>query len=909
MGFAAHRMTIVNACTIVSRRDLSRARVLAATLREHEPDVRLTVLLLDTDPKSAGAIEHAHLLGLEDLVGEAAGLLAAANPPGALAMVALPHLAHALLEDGADALIYLGAGQRVLGSLEELTELLSSHQIVLIARSVVGSSSAAGDGAAFAADSSYGAFSRELIALRDGPATSALLAAWPRYFASGDDDGAAAVSAWLDGIPAISEDVAVLRSPGYGLDPLTLARRPTAGDNDVLRVAGQPARVLDLGELDPEDPPACFKGSDRIHLSATPALAELVIRHAEELLSAGYREDSRYPPTFCRLEDGTRLTPTLRALLVKALGEGAVSGSPFTEEGRKELYEYSNQPGDRGRAAGLTRLHMAIWEAREDLKSGYPHIDGPDGAGFAGWLCRYGGEEEGLGSALLPPAPELSFRDANPHVHEQEQRWGVNVAGFFTAELGVGEAARLLIAGLDAAEIPALPIQGHLAPPSRQEAQFSHARPDEAAYPINIMCINGDGIPLFAREAGRSFFQGRYTIALWWWEAGDPPAEWTPAYEFIDEVWAATQHIYDAIAPTSPVPVVRMTLPVLTPEVAPRSRKDLGFPEQGFTFLYLHDYHSVAARKNPTGLIEAFRRAFPPGSGAKLVLKSINADTRPDEHDRILLAVGEHPDITLIDGYVLGSEKNAMIANCDCYVSLHRSEGFGLTVAEAMLLAKPVIATRYGGTQEFLNEENAYLVDWEPTRIGEGAFPYPSDGVWAEPDLDQAVELMRHVVSEPDEARARGAIARDQMLERHSPQVAGTVIKRRLTLIHERMYEEGARSPNLAHLPTTLDGELVSDRIANAPKLSWGRNRLAAYLKWRLQRPVGDWAVAYAEHQRSIDSEMQDEISRIDARLREVAQTLQDQQQAHHAETLAILRNLQADLADHEKPADNMTTP
>jgi len=123
--------------------------------------------------------------------------------------------------------------------------------------------------------------------------------------------------------------------------------------------------------------------------------------------------------------------------------------------------------------------------------------------------------------------------------------------------------------------------------------------------------------------------------------------------------------------------------------------------------------------------------------------------------------------------------------------------------------------------------------------------------------------------------------------------VAGVAMKRRLTLVHERMYEDGARALNLAHLPSMIDGELVPDRIAAAPKISWGKGRLLAYLKWRLQRPIADWAEAYAEQQRSIDSEMHGEIARLDARLREVAQTLQDQQQAHHAETLAVLRGLQ----------------
>ncbi len=189
-------------------------------------------------------------------------------------------------------------------------------------------------------------------------------------------------------------------------------------------------------------------------------------------------------------------------------------------------------------------------------------------------------------------------------------------------------------------------------PPSRHGADFSYAQIDEAAYPINILCINGDGVPVFAREAGRSFFEDRYTVGLWWWEVGDPPASWTPAYEFVDEVWAASQHIYDALSPG----LARARCSGAAAGRRPRSRRadraQLGLPEDGFLFLYVHDYHSVAARKNPVGVIDAFRRAFSPASGVKLVIKSINAQTRPDEHERVALLAGTHDDITLIDSYV-----------------------------------------------------------------------------------------------------------------------------------------------------------------------------------------------------------------------------------------------------------------
>jgi glycosyltransferase involved in cell wall biosynthesis len=897
-------MTAVNVCTIVSRRELARARVLAASLHEHEPEAVLTTLLLDADPGELGEIEHAHPLSLDDMLGENVGLTIAANPPGALATAVLPQLLHLLLDKDEGPAIYLAAGQRVLGSLKEMWDALATHSVVLVARARV---PPAGGYGAFGEERGSGTYSARMLGASAGAATDRLLQAWPRRFADEGDDGEAAVRDWFDQLPAIGEGVGVLRDLGYGLDPATLPARSLGTARDALEVDGSPARTFDFEAQDPLHP-AMLCEEEGVRLGSAPALADLCVRHAEELLAAGFMQDAKREDRYGALSDGARLTPAIRRLLIAAIDCGEVTESPFAESGQKQLYGYLNGPAKKGSSSGLTRLHLEIWNRRRELQRAYPHIDGPDGPGFAGWLCQYGSEQEGLVPLLLPPAPELSYRDSDPLVHEQEQRWGVNVAGFFTAELGIGEAARLLIAGLDAQGIPALPIQGLLIPPSRQGAAFSYAKPDDAAYPINIVCINGDGIPVFAREAGRAFFGGRHTIALWWWEVGDPPADWSRAYEFIDEVWVASQHIYEAIAPTSPVPVVKMTLPVLMPEVAQRTRGELGLPEEGFVFLYVHDYHSVSARKNPLGAIEAFQRAFPAGSGARLVIKSINGATRPIEHDRVVQAAGEHEHITLLDEYVSGAEKNAIIAHCDCYVSLHRSEGFGLTVAEAMLLSKPVIATRYGGTQEFLSEENAYLVDWTPATVGEGAFPYPSDGVWAEPNLDHAATLMRRVFAEPGEARERGVLARNDVLSRHSPEVAGAAMERRLRVVHERMHRDGARSLNLAHLPSVRDGELVREKIANAPTIDWGPGRIG-HLRWRAHRPLARWIQAYVDHQGAIDIELHREIARIDERLREVARTLHEQQQAHHAETLAVLRGIEKALADRDEPADNMTTP
>ncbi|MGH2904951.1 MAG: glycosyltransferase [Solirubrobacteraceae bacterium] len=884
----------MNACTIVSRRDLARARILVSTFHEHHPDLDFTVLVLD-GVAGADAIPGARVLQLEQLLGSEGGLTIAGNPPGVVGVAVLPQLLKSLLgrADG-EPVVYLDPALRVLGQLVELQEMVDRNELVLVTR--VAAERRSSDASAFAGRNGGGALSHRLLAARAGESLDGVLEAWPRWF---KDDGPSIYS-WFDGLPAIGRDVSVLHTPGYGLDPWTLAAwRPNAGSGS-LEVDGHPARLFDFSELDPHAPGRLCDSEGTASLSAVPALATLSELHARELLDAGYAADVVRPERLGALGDGVLLTPVMRKLLIEAVQRGELTQPPFSDSGRLAFYEHLNQPAERGREAGLTRLHLAIWDAREDLRAAYPHLDGPDGLGYAGWLCVHGWDEEGLIGQLLPPAPAHIYRDAEPRLDQREPLWGVNVAGFFTSELGLGEAARLLIAGLDASGVPALPVQAQLVPPCRQDAEFTYADPDAAAYPINIVCMNGDSIAPFAREVGTSFFEDRHTIALWWWEASEFPAGWETAFEYIDEVWVASRHIYDAISPASPVPVVQVTLPVVTPRVARRSRAQLGMPEEGFIFLFVHDYHSTAARKNPVGLIEVFKRAFPPGSGAKLVVKSINAENIPHEHDRVVLAAGEHPDITLIDAYVSAAEKNAMIDACDCYVSLHRSEGFGLTVAEAMLLAKPVIATRYGGTLEFTTDDNAYLVDWIPTEVGEGAHPYPASGVWADPDLDQAAELMREVFADPEGARERGEAGRREVLASHAPAVAGESMRARLRLIHERQVGAGARALNVSHLPALGFDELPA-LIAGKPSVQGSGVKVT--IKRFLRRPIDRLMRPFLARQRAIDERLIESMGRADGRMREVALALEHQQEARFAEALAMARKLRAALADVQTEA------
>jgi hypothetical protein len=206
----------------------------------------------------------------------------------------------------------------------------------------------------------------------------------------------------------------------------------------------------------------------------------------------------------------------------------------------------------------------------------------------------------------------------------------------------------------------------------------------------------------------------------------------------------------------------------------------------------------VFERKNPLGLVEAYKRAFGPDEGPMLILKSMFAERHLVSSERLRYATRDRPDIKIIDGVWPAGRKNALIGLCDCYVSLHRSEGLGLTMAEAMALGKPTIATAYSGNLDFMTEENSYLVRYSMTRVGEGWDPYDPDWEWADPDLDHAAWLMRHVYEQQEEARDRGERARQELLASRSLERTARFVSGRLERIREKDQTVYARNRRTA---------------------------------------------------------------------------------------------------------------
>ena len=247
----------------------------------------------------------------------------------------------------------------------------------------------------------------------------------------------------------------------------------------------------------------------------------------------------------------------------------------------------------------------------------------------------------------------------------------------------------------------------------------------------------------------------------------------------LDEVWAPSRFVAHALREILEVPVMELTPGVEVGEVIPFDRALLGVPQSHTLFLFIFDAGSVTERKNPLGLITAFRRAFRSDDKATLVIKAGNLRRHPEEASR-LRAAARQAGAIILDQTLPRGELNGLIQACDCYVSLHRSEGFGLTMAEAMLLGKPVIATGYSGNLEFMDRDNSLLIGYELVPVGRQIGPYSKDLLWAEPSVVEAAEAMRWIHENADEARALGARARISAEETLSLQAAGKRFARRL---------------------------------------------------------------------------------------------------------------------------------
>lgn len=639
---------------------------------------------------------------------------------------------------------------------------------------------------------------------------------------------------WVDLLPGFFDDVFILREPGYNVAYWNYHCRDVRKDGDKVLVNGKPSYFFHFSGFDPENIAPISKHQNRFRLDELKGMLPLFEKYRDLVLEKGWNQTKSWPYAYDKFDNGAKIPPFARRLYLD-MGEKAKRfGNPFEAGHKGSYFNWLNKPANKGERA-ITKLLYSIYQSRPDIQRAFPDIFGRNRGSFLAWALIICKKDYGLDDSLLLVASESgkgvkfkaelymylrssadsAYKTLYPVFQKNKLIWnffkkvnkslptstvlkpstglvravegfggneslGINIAGYLNAESGVGEAAR---ANIRSAESFGISVAlNNIECSSRQEDKTYTNFMDANPYPVNLIQVNADQVPVFFKLKGADYFKDRYNIGFWYWELDRFPGEWLDRFGFFNEIWVASSFCQNAIANVSPVPVVKIPPSVVVDRVKNTGRKHFGLKEDEFVFLCMFDFLSFIERKNPLATLLAFKKAFGTDDKACLLLKCSNAEKNPSARDEVLKAA-KGMNVRIISDYLDKDDVHTLMSLSDCYISLHRSEGFGLPLAESMYLGKPVIATGYSSNTDFMNVNNSFPVKYRLTEIEYDIGPYKKGNIWAEPDTDHAAELMRLVFENRVLASKIGNTAQEDIKLHLSPQRLGKIIAERLESI------------------------------------------------------------------------------------------------------------------------------
>lgn len=621
---------------------------------------------------------------------------------------------------------------------------------------------------------------------------------------------------WIDLVPGLFKDVEILVDPGYNVAYWNLnARRVEKQKDGTFLVNGRPLVFFHFSGIQPESLEGVSKHQNRYRLADIGDAALLYEHYRDLVFAAGHKDCKPWPYAFGSFSNGVAIPEAARNLFYGlSEAERQAFGDPFVTEGPRNFFAWLNDSKSGKASPYLSRLLAFIHAQRPDLVAAYPDPSGSDFAPFSGWMLGFGRHEMKLPEIfvkdLFRPSPierfgpeSLSLRLTNrlrriyhspqarkvrelvktmlgaERLRALKRRWrpprvapvhdpnaapaklknpGINLIGYLRAETGMGQAARQLAQAIAAAGLPLSLHNLDLGVVARSEdATFGPAE-SNFQHDINLFVVNADQVPHVFAALGPVVTVGRINIGYWLWELEDFPARFRDAFSLLDEVWTPTSFCVDAIGRRAPIPVKRLPFPIErrpTTAEQPQIRARLGLPADVFLVVFVFNYLSYFERKNPLAAVAAFRQAFGDDPTKRLLIKTAQHDFAPEDHARLVAATATLANVSLVTEYLDRAEVDALIADSDVYLSLHRSEGFGLTLAEAMIAGTPVISTTYSAPRDFFDANNGFPVQYELVTLTEDAGPYPRGSRWADPDVADAARQLRQVVEDQAEVVRR----------------------------------------------------------------------------------------------------------------------------------------------------------
>jgi len=545
-----------------------------------------------------------------------------------------------------------------------------------------------------------------------------------------------------------------------------------------------PISLIDGEGHDPSRPWLIVGSSTRprIRLSRHDDIRDLLWSHATQLGG---------PSTEPALPDGMAVGSVIRRLaranITASFSGGRLFPNPNTDP--IAFTEWLNAPDGR-----LGRFWQAVYESRTDLQNTFPEVRLGALDNFRAWMLDR--IEIEYQSPFIAPFESRGYGITASTL----ESGGVNVIGYLDRSSGIGMEAARIATALEMAGVPVsrVAIGDSLSPVVDTPPPLDQ----QLRYDTNVIVVTAEQLSRLPEQLGHDPHLGRRSVGYWFWELSQPSDLAAAAINILDQVWVPSEFVRGAFARLD-ASKVRLAAPAKV-TFAPQirfSRSDLHLPTDRFVFLCTLDMFSVVERKNPFSVIDSFRAAFEPDEGPLLVIKTLNGDLRGDSLERILLATADRPDIEVRDEHLTRDEQLSLIAEADSLVSLHRSEGYGLHLAEAMAAGTPIIATNYSGPVDFLDETCAELIPYRLIAVEEldGAY---GTGEWADPDLGAAANSMRRLFENPDLGIELAAAAKRRVDE--MPSIYSTGLQMRALLdqlpeielsAHPASHEFGSDNP------------------------------------------------------------------------------------------------------------------
>lgn len=398
-----------------------------------------------------------------------------------------------------------------------------------------------------------------------------------------------------------------------------------------------------------------------------------------------------------------------------------------------------------------SRLGQLVYRGRPDVRAAFSFESTLGVEGFRHWMATNGLAETGLNKAQKncdgsqPLSP--------PQEHLTAKPFGVNLIGYAFGELGIGEDVRMAAKSLHTAGVPFTVINYEPGSAIRQnDDSISEWVAKEHNFLINIFCLTALEHFRFYAENGEKHINGYYNIGYWPWELHDWPVNWNHCFSLVDEVWASSEHISNSIGRAGFDKSALMPMAVSVPSDLP-SREDTRslykIDQDRNAFIFSFDGNSSFKRKNPTAILNAFKEAFPEGeTNVALIIKCMRADHESDAWRYVQHSANTDDRIILIDQMMDKPDVIALYSACDCFVSLHRAEGFGRGIAEALLLNLDVVATDYGGNTDFCRALDTLSVNFKLIQTTTDCYVESRENFWAEPEIGDAALRMREATSD-----------------------------------------------------------------------------------------------------------------------------------------------------------------